>query len=774
MYYTIFGGEPSDGTGADDEARGYWKQVAGVGDDRVLEFGKKDNFWSMGETGPCGPCSEILYDRGPGPWACGRPECAPGCDCDRFVEIWNLVFMQYERKTPGASLLPLPAPSIDTGMGLERLTCIVQGKATNYDTDLFMPLIERTMELFQEQNGRAVQYGASSETDVALRVIADHSRAVAMLVADGVYPDNEGRGYIVRLLMRRAVRFGRKMGFERPFFDAVCDRVVDLLGANYPELHDKRAVIQKVVGVEESSFSQTYEEGRRALEEEIGRLEGVGQRVVGGDFLFFLHDERGFQPDLVEVIARESGFTIDRAGYERRMEEKRKASGKAGATGAELGLAELYRDLQGKVGGTQFVGYSTLDVVTQVVALVKGGVAVGRLSPGEEGVVVLSRTPFYAESGGQMGDSGVLSAPGLDVEVVDCTREAGSLFAHKVLVRSGGVEVGQTVRAQVDASKRAGTRAHHSATHLLHWALERVLGPHVKQEGSLVRHDLLRFDFRHFGPLTHEEVEQVEVMVNGRVLENSPVETNSMGIEAAVASGAKAFFDEKYGSEVRVVSMGNGVSKELCGGTHAERTGDIGFMRIIKQEAISSGVRRIYAVCHEAAAALQRERDGHASAAATLLRCQVEELPARVTKALTRITELEKEVKELQKKLAQGGAGAAGGFTNEQIGALSFATALLPEAGMDAVRETADTLRDKMSAGVVMVGGIQDGKVLVVLTRTKVAAEAFHCGKVVAQLAPVLGARGGGKPEFAQAGGGRPEAWEECIAIVRKVLEDMA
>lgn len=774
MYYTVFGGDPADGILPDDEARGYWKEVAGVDDSRILAFGKKDNFWSMGETGPCGPCSEILIDRGPGPWACGRPECAPGCDCDRYVEIWNLVFMQYERKAPGAPLVALPAPSIDTGMGLERLTCIVQGKATNYDTDLFMPLIDRTLALFQEQQGRQAVYGSDPEIDVALRVIADHSRSVAMLIADGVYPDNEGRGYIVRLLMRRAVRFGRKMGFDRPFFDKVCDAVVDLLSGSYPELEAKRSIIQRVVGVEEASFSQTYEEGRRSLEEEMARLGAKGEKVIGGDFLFLLHDERGFQPDLVEVIARESGFEIDRPGYEKKMEEKRQASGKADAAHADFGLAQLFRRLLEEKGPTQFVGYETEQASSHVVAIVANGQVVESLKAGERGQVLLAVSPFYAESGGQLGDTGTLAGEGVAASVTDTHKEAGSLWAHAVEVTEGLLKVGQALEAKVDSARRSGIRAHHSATHLLHWALEKTLGPHVKQEGSIVKNDLLRFDFRHFSPLTAEEIETIEEMIAAKVLENSPVQTRVMGIEEAVATGAKAFFDEKYGAQVRVVSMGNGSSSELCGGTHAYRTGDIGILKILKQEAISSGVRRVYAVCHHAYVAWARERERQNHALAAALRCPADEVQGRVQKTLQRVADLEKEVKELQKKMLQGGTGGAGGNQVESVGAFGFASALLPDAGVDAVRETADMLRDKVGQGVVMVGGIQNGKVLTVIAKTKTAPEAFHCGKAVALLAPVLGLRGGGKPDFAQAGGGDPAAWEAAVALIREHLKSLA
>jgi len=771
-YYTVFGGDEVDGLAADDEAIRYWMETAGIGQDRVLRFGKKDNFWAMGETGPCGPCSEILYDRGDGPWACHKPDCGPGCDCDRYVEIWNLVFMQYERKEAGGALRPLPAPSIDTGMGLERLACVVQGTPTNYETDLFLPLITDTAGYLEAQTGRKVRYGSGGEDDVALRVIADHARTTAFLVADGVYPDNEGRGYIARLLMRRAVRFGRKLGFQQPFFGRVCGQVVGLMGRPYPELDVRNEVIAKVVALEEESFSQTYDDGSAALQAELDRLEQTGARRVGGDFLFWLHDERGFQPDLVEVMAAERHFSIDRQGYDELMDRKRVASGKVMKERGGAG-AGVWGAVADRVEPTEFLGYTQTSAQGLVVALVEGSKEVAALSPGSEGEVVLSQTPFYGESGGQVGDTGVLAWAGGKAAVLDTQKVPGDVFSHRVKVEQGTLLPGMTVEAAVDARRRAGIMAHHSGTHLLHWALEKVLGAHVKQEGSLVKDDQLRFDFRHFSPMTAEEIERIEELVAGKVLENSPVETEVTSLDKAVFSGAKAFFGEKYAQDVRLVSMGGDEkSRELCGGTHAARTGDIGLLKIVKQEAVSSGVRRIYAVCHMAAARYVAQRDRLVGGVAALLKSTPDELDVRLHKLLERNVTLEKQVKELQQKLLSGASSQDSAQTIEDVNGVKLAFALLDDADEGRTRSLSDLLRDRVGEGVVMAGGVSADKLLVVVAKTKGVPAALHCGKAVTRIAASLGGRGGGRPDFAQAGGCDPAGWPNAIDLLREIVRE--
>ncbi len=776
-YYTVFGGDPADGIAADEEAEGYWRETAGVGPDRILRFGKKDNFWAMGETGPCGPCSEILYDRGPGPWACGRPECAPGCDCDRFMEIWNLVFMQFERKEAGGKLFPLPAPSIDTGMGLERLAAVVQKKGSNYETDLFMSLIHATIAVLERETARKVEYGRSEDDDVGLRVIADHARAAAFLVSDGVYPDNEGRGYIARLLMRRAVRFGRKLGFSAPFFFEICDKVVDLMGTAYPELERKRELIRKVVSLEEDSFNQTYDDGCRALDLEIQKVKSQGGNRLSGQFLFWMHDERGMQPDLVEIIAAEQGFSIDRGGYDALMEEKRVASGKTtGATADKSGDAAALREMAAELGATRFVGYTSEEASTSILALLSGTAPLTSLPTGAEGVALLAATPFYAESGGQVGDSGTLTWNGGEARVTDTVKAPGDLFLHRIQVVSGMLEVGAEVQAAVDTKRRAAIRAHHSATHLLHQALFEVLGEHVKQEGSLVRDDLLRFDFRHFAPLTAQDIESIEEKVAARVLENSPVETRSLPVEQAIASGARAFFGEKYGAEVRLVTMGNGASRELCGGTHVRHTGDIGLLKIARQEAVSSGVRRIYAVCHMAAVHHVAEKDRRQAQLAALLKASPEELEGKARKLLERTASLEKEVRELEQKLLAAAATPAqkGEEQEDDHGAFKAAWSFVPDADDAKVRSMSDLLRDRIRTGVVLVGGIKGDKLVLVAARTPGVPDSVHAGKIIGELARLIEGRGGGKPDFGQAGGGLPERWDDAVKTFRELVQTAA
>ena len=773
LYYTVFGGDEADGLGADTEAEGFWMETAGVARQKILRFGKKDNFWAMGEAGPCGPCSEVLYDRGPGPWACGEPECAPGCDCDRYMEVWNLVFMQYERKEPGGPLMPLPAPSIDTGMGLERLTAIVQEKPTNYDTDLFMPLIVNAVELLREATGRELEYPSGGEDDVGLRVIADHARAAAFLVYDGVYPDNEGRGYITRLLVRRAVRFGRKLGFEQPFFSVVCDRVVDMMNGAYPELAQRREVIAQVIGREEEIFNQTYDEGVRALEQEIKRLEGSATREIGAAFLFLLHDERGLQPDLVDIIAAEHGFSIDRDGYAQLMEKKKMASGKAAGAGT-VGADELYRELVEQGGPTRFTGYEEETGNAAVVAIIADGRRIESLPTGHEGIIVLDVSPFYAESGGQVGDKGVLAWEQGSASVHNTTKTPGNLLLHHVRVANGELALGTPVRTEVDGTCKAGIRAHHSATHLLHQALAEVLGSHIKQEGSLVKDQLLRFDFRHFSPLKPQELEAIEASVAARVLDNSPVETNSVPLEEAVASGAKAFFDEKYDEEVRLVTMGGGASRELCGGNHVRRTGEIGLLRITRQEAVSSGVRRIYAVCHMACVDYLADRERRLQRVVGELKTTPEDLEARVSKLLSRNAELESHVKQLEQKLLAGAAAgdAADRPVEEVVAGLKLGHVKLSDGEDSSVRSMSDMLRDRIGDGVVLVGAEKGGKLMFVIAKTKGVSAAVHCGHAVREVAAVVKARGGGKPDFGQAGGGRPELWNDGLDRLRRFIEE--
>jgi alanyl-tRNA synthetase len=761
LYYTIFEGDPSDGLTEDTEAASLWRETAGVGDDRVLRFGKKDNFWAMGETGPCGPCSEILYDRGPGPWACGEESCEPGCDCDRYIEIWNLVFMQYVRREAGGPLEPLPAPSIDTGMGLERLVTILQGAETNYDTDLFQPYIERTAALLAAEIGAAPAYGAPGESTVAYRVIADHARSAAFMVADQVYPDNEGRGYITRLIIRRAVRFGKILGFKGPFLHEICDAVVDAMGAVYPELETRRELIGKVVLQEEKAFGRTFEDGRQRLEREIATVKEGGGDTVPGDVVFWLYDERGFPPDLTAVIAGDLGVSIDRAGYEAAMNVKRAASGKDG-TGAAGG------GFDGEVGlpPTHFLGYEDTGADTAVTTLLDGdGRRIEHLTAGSHGVAILEHTPFYAESGGQVGDTGTLVGQGIHAKVLETRKSPEGTFLHMVEVTRGALLPGARLRAEVDATRRLHIQRHHSGTHLLHQALCEILGDHVKQEGSLVNPEFLRFDFRHFGVISAEELDRIEAWVAVRVAANTPVEAAEMPFQDALDRGAKAFFGDKYGDVVRLVSMAGGVSAELCGGTHVARTGDVGMLMITRQEAVSSGVRRIYAVCGEAAVAEYLKLRGLVRGLAGQLRCPPEEIPERIASLGETIKGLEQEVDRLQTKLLSGGPAEGASGEIREIGGVAVIAALLEDQGKDGARKAADLARDKHPESLILVGARQNDQLLFVVAKRGDKTSAVHCGDLCKELAATAGARGGGRPDFAQAGGAPGDSWDTVKSL---------
>jgi alanyl-tRNA synthetase len=762
LYYTVFGGDPADNLGADEEAAGMWMRVAGVPAERILRFGKKDNFWAMGDTGPCGPCSEIIYDRGPGPWACGKPECAPGCDCDRYMEIWNLVFMQFRRDVAGGPLTPLPRPSIDTGMGLERLCSVLQVTPTNYETDLFLPYIQFAIKLLAEETGLTVEYHKNPDQEVALRVIADHARTAAFLTADQVYPDNEGRGYIARLIMRRAIRFGKMLGFKEPFLHKVCGQVVDNMAAAYPELNERRNLIDKVVLQEERAFGRTYEDGRLRLEKEMQRLGAEGKASIPGEFVFWLHDERGFPPDLTALIASDGGFGIDREAYEAIMDSKRAAS-TGGVEGASHigGDANLGIDLP----ATAFVGYEHEESSAKVLAVLDASCAsVKSLAQGQEGSVILDQSPFYAESGGQVADHGAVVGNGGKALVTDTRRTKTGVFLHRVTVEAGTLSAGDTVKALVAAERRHAISRHHTATHLLHQALGQILGEHVKQEGSLVTDEFLRFDFRHFNALTHEEIEKIQLWINERVLRNQPVITEELGMKEAVAKGAKAFFGDKYGERVRMVTSAGGESIELCGGVHVKAAGDLGAVIITKQEAVSSGVRRIYAVAGLKALEYISSREALLRHAAAELRTPPENVGNRVVQLLKTVTDLEGDLEKLKAKLLNAGSGGDA-VEEKDVGGVKLMARLLQDADMGAARQAADLLRSQHQDSAVLVGAQKDGKLVFVVACGGVADGKVNCGSMCKELTKITGGKGGGSCSFAQAGGADPSTWPQIKEV---------
>ncbi len=762
---TVFNGEK--GIPWDEEAARLWKRI-GLPESRIHRLGYRDNFWAMGDTGPCGPCSEIHYHQGddlPCPEeAAGRPCLGVACECDRWLEIWNLVFMQFERKEKDSPLEPLPRPSIDTGAGLERMTAVVQGKRSNYDTDLFVPLLARASEL----SGKT--YGRDPADDASMRVIADHARATAFLVSDGVQPSNEGRGYVLRRIMRRAIRHGSRLGLEEPFLHAVVKVVVQQMRDAYPELQENEAFVLEATRHEEESFRRTLARGLRLIDEEIARAKGT--KVLSGDVVFLLHDTHGFPWDLTQIIARERGFDVDLDRYEELMEAQRQR-GTFGGSG-EKAVADLWPALHGRLGDTVFLGYEGEGHEGEgtIVALVKDGREVPELRTGDTGEVLSDRTPFYGESGGQVGDTGGIVGHGgkAEAQVVDTKRPVPGLVVHEAQVTSGTLRVGDMVQLSVDGERRNAIRANHSATHLLHRALKIVLGEHVKQAGSVVAPDYLRFDYSHFSPPTPEQLEQVEDMVNRWILENEDAETRVMALDEAKKAGAVALFGEKYGERVRVVSV-HPQSTELCGGTHVRRTGDIGLFKITSEGGIASGVRRIVALTGLGAVAWVRELEHEVRRAAELLRTSPKELVRRVEATQKRVKELEKEVETAARRASAASSKDVLSEAREVNGVKVLAHRVDP-ADAKAYRALADQFRDKLQSGVVVVWGEKDGKGLVLVGATKdIVARGFSAAEAIREVARVAGGSGGGKPDLAQAGGADPAllgaAVEKLVASVR-------
>jgi len=743
LYVTVFGG--ADGLPADEEAFAIWRDEIGVPSERIGRGNKKDNFWQMGDTGPCGPCSELHFDRGEiqGTFGGDDPE------GDRRIELWNLVFMQYEM-VAGGELKPLPAPSVDTGAGLERLATVLGGHRSNYDTDLFAPLIARCADAAKKE------YRSSDDADdVSLRVVADHSRATAFLIADGVLPSNEGRGYVLRRIMRRAIRHGDRLGFKEPFFHQACDAAVELMAPVYRELTDARALIGKLVYQEEETFRRTLERGLKVFEQAAaGRAPGD---LLDGGVVHKLYEQDGFPTDLTEVLCRERGLNIDWAGFERAKQTHAEAS--RGGLGLE-GIPELFKTLRSLRGPTTFVGYHMLEAQGELLDLVRDSKLVDSASAGDSVALIVAQTPFYGESGGQVGDLGSARNDGVDVAIEDA-RKYNDLIVHFGKVISGELRPGAKLTLTVDRSRRDRIRANHSATHLMHWSLRKVLGDHVKQSGSLVAPDRLRFDFSHFQALTNDEIERVEQLVNGEVVGNSAVETRMARLEEARAAGAMALFGEKYGDDVRMVQMGS-ESIELCGGTHVHRTGDIGFFKITSEGPLAAGVRRIEAITRDGALqhAQLRERELHAMA--QRLKVGVAEVPQQIEKLQARLREVEHLLDGARLKQASQQAASLVGAAREVNGIKVLATRV---QGVDAraLREYADKLRDQLGSGVVVLGAENNGKVNLLVAVTKDLESKVHAGNLVKQLAATVGGSGGGRPDFAQAGGSDPGRLDEAL-----------
>jgi alanyl-tRNA synthetase len=749
---TVFSGDK--GIPWDEEAFNLWRKQ-GLSEDRIQRLGYKDNFWAMGDTGPCGPCSEVHFHQGDDfPCAeevAGRSCLGVACDCDRWLEIWNLVFMQFERREKDAPLTPLPRPSIDTGAGLERVTAVVQGVRSNYDTDLFTPLLARASEL----SGKA--YGRDAADDASLRVIADHSRATAFLISDGVQPSNEGRGYVLRRIMRRAIRHGARLGLEEPFLDQTVDRVIEVMSGAFSELRENRSFVLQATRHEEESFRRTLDRGLRLIDEEIAKVRAADGKALPGDVVFFLHGTHGFPWDLTQLIARERGLDIDLPGYEKLMDTERER-GSFGGSG-DHAIADLWPQLRERLGkDTEFLGYQGAGEVGdgRVVALVSGGKEVQAATAPARLEVVTDQTPFYGESGGQVGDTGRLEQTDGNARaaVLDAQRPVPGLVTHQVQLEQGALKVGDKVHLVVDGDRRNSIRRNHSATHLLHRALKVVLGDHVKQAGSVVAPDYLRFDYAHFQAPSTAELERVEDLVNGWIRENADATTRIMALDEAKSSGAVALFGEKYGDRVRVVSI-HPESTELCGGTHVRRSGDIGLFKITSESSIASGVRRIVALTGAGALAWVREMEHEVRRAAEVLRTSPKELVKRAEATQKRLKELEREVEKVGLQTSSSSTDALS-QVREVNGIKVLATRVDP-ADAKRYRGLADQYRDRLKSGVVVVWGEKDGKGLVLVAATKdLVAKGLSAGDMVREVARETGGAGGGKADLAQAGGGDP------------------
>ena len=738
----------------DDEALAIWRDQVGVPAARIQKLGEADNFWSMGPTGPCGPCTEIHYDHGP---SVSADERGPAGGDNRYVEIWNLVFMQFDRAADG-TMTPLPRPSIDTGAGLERVAAVVQGVYANYDTDLFQPLLQKAAALAK------VRQGADAATDIALRVIADHSRAAAFLIADGVMPSNEGRGYVLRRIMRRGIRYGVKIGLEGPFMFDTVQTVVDQFGDAYPELRERADFIRDVVKIEEERFGATLHRGMALLERAF--LEHPEK--VPGETAFALYDTFGFPLDLTQIIAGERGREVDTIAYERLLGEQR-ARGRANWKGSgEASIAAIWHELAEDVR-VAFTGYDADSDSGTVRAVVSEGARVSALVAGQEGEVLTDTTPFYAESGGQVGDTGWLRWAGGEAEVLDTTKPAGGdLHVHHVRVVAGTLRVAETVRLDVDSARRNRSRLNHTATHLLHAALKEVLGGHVTQKGSLVGPDRLRFDFSHHKAMTADDVRRVEDIVNAQILANHAVTTAVQDVEEARKAGAMALFGEKYGDRVRVVTV-DAFSKELCGGTHARRSGDIGLFKVVSEGGIAAGVRRIEAQTGLGAQAYIRDLESTARAAATELKTSPDKLVDAIKRLLDDKTRLGRELDAMRREASQ----AAAGDLADRAVVIEGVNVLAAEIDADAkgLREQADRLRDSLGTCVVVLAARDpDGVRILVAVSKDLAGSRYNAGKIIGALAAMVGGKGGGRPDMAQAGGKEPEKLPEMLAAVPQVL----
>jgi alanyl-tRNA synthetase len=747
----------------DDEAYKIWNENIGLPPDRIMRFGEEDNFWAMGETGPCGPCSEIYIDQGP-EVSCGKPTCSVGCDCDRYLELWNLVFTQYNRE-PNGDLSPLPKPNIDTGMGLERLAAVLQSVYSNYDSDLFSDIIK----LVEEFAGS--RYGQDKKSDISFRVIADHSRAVAFLIADGIMPSNEGRGYVLRRIIRRAIRYGQVLGLRDSFLHRLTDKVVDVMGIDYSELAQSRKFIDEVVINEEKRFADTLFHGLSLLKEEMEGLRSEEKPIIPGGLVFRLYDTFGFPPDLVEDIARDEGFRVDLAGFDQAMAGQRAASQRSWKGSGEEEIPEVYRRLDSKGLECQFLGYETLKAKGMVISLLKDGIEVDSASTEARVEIVLDQSPFYGESGGQVGDTGFIVNGGLRIEVVDTVRYPKNLIVHKGKITEGMISAGDIVEAMVDERRRRNIAHNHTATHLLQAALRETLGEHVKQAGSHVGPERLRFDFTHFAQIPPERLREIEMLVNLNIQKNLPVTIQILPRDEAFKLGAIAIFEERYGNQVRVVTIGDGVSQELCGGTHVAATGGIGVFLLVSEGAVAAGIRRIEAFTGEGAIReIQKEMD-NVKTVSGLLRTTPDQLVTRLEHFIGDQKEKDREIESLKARLLRKQSEDLINTAREIDGTRVISEEVRSASPKD-LREFGDHLRDKLSSGIIVLGARANRKVFLLCRVTPDLIGRFDAGRIIKDLSALVGGKGGGRRDMAEGGGTKVSELKKALAKVYDMIAE--
>ncbi len=746
----------------DDEAADIWHHQEGIPRERIFRF-EEDNFWQMGDTGPCGPCSEIFYDNGP-ELSCGSPDCTVGCDCDRYMEIWNNVFMQFDRQDDG-TLIPLPRPAVDTGMGLERITTVMQGVLSNYDTDLLRNIISHIEQLAGKT------YGKNDEDDVSMRVMADHSRATAYLIADGVLPSNEGRGYVLRRIMRRAMRHAKMLGFEDPVLFKTSVFVLESMASAYPEEAGRKEFVAKVVQNEEERFIQTLGNGLRILQDEIAGLAAAGQQVIPGETVFKLYDTYGFPLDLTADIVEKDGYRLDEEGFERCMEAQRAKAREHWKGSGEEAISGIYKQLVDQGVRSEFSGYLKLTDQGQVLALLRQGQPVTEAACGETVEVITSATPCYGESGGQVGDTGQIETAAAKLTIIDTKKPLPDLYVHLCEVVTGAIKTGDQATISVDAERRQRIVINHTATHLLQAALQNQLGDHIKQAGSLVTPERLRFDFTHFSPVSAAELSQIEAEVNRQIRVNAQVNTEQMAADDAKKAGAMALFGEKYGAEVRVISVGD-YSMELCGGTHAQAAGDIGLFKILSEGGIAAGVRRIEAVTGQTALDLVQQQQKTLLHLAEMVKSDPQQLETRLGKLLEHQRELEKELEQLQAKI---NAERSGELIDQAqlVGDIKLLAVKVPGSDGKGLREFSDQLRDKLGSGVLVLVSDAGDKVALLVAVTKDLTGRVKAGDLIRPLAEIVGGRGGGRPELAQAGGPDTAKIEALLQAAPEQLKKM-